>query len=466
MLTNKLSRRGFLRVLAAGSAYAAGAVGLAACAPASGSPTAGQSGAGEPAAEKIALRKMAWGSPLEKGNIENGLNNFMEANPNITVEYIHTPERYMEVLQTMLAADNAPDIFKVGGNFYPDLAVKGALMDIGDQIAGDPILGDPEYFFPLEEKRSTVDGKWYGIGSTFQWRMLYYNTTALAEAGVEPPSTDPAQAWGWQDLLSTARSLTRDSAGRHPGDAGFDVQDVAQWGLFIPDSHYDNYIYSNGGAVFGDTNEYALDTPEAIEAMQTFADLWLKEQVAPQGSVLQETGMNAWQMLATGRVAMIQDGNWALQDISKMEFDFGVGVLPIMQQPATVVGSSWTSVYAETAHPDAAWQLFQFLNLDDYQSHLVRVGLWGVSHRTLLTEEGVKSWWDPAVHPENWLPLETDYKLNHGFVYPNVVGTLKTTPMLTQTLTEVWSGARTAEDALKELNPQLNQVLAEEQAKI
>jgi len=137
-----------------------------------------------------------------------------------------------------------------------------------------------------------------------------------------------------------------------------------------------------------------------------------------------------------------------------------------MQQPATVVGSSWTSVYAETAHPDAAWQLFQFLNLDDYQSHLVRVGLWGVSHRTLLSEEGVKTWWDGAVHPENWLALETDYKLNHGFVYPNVVGTLKTTPMLTQTLTEVWSGARTAEDALKELNPQLNQVLAEEQAKI
>lgn len=465
MLTNRLSRRGFLKMLAVGSAYTVTATGLAACMPAAPTATTGQQGSAAPAAAKVSLRKMAWGSPLEKANIENGLNSFMEANPDTEVEYIHTPDRYMEVLQTMLAANNAPDVFKVGGNFYPDLAVKGALMDITDQVAGDPVLGDPDFFFPLEEKRSTVNGKWYGIGSTFQWRLIYYNAAALAEAGVDAPSTDPAQAWSWDRLLEVGRALTQDSSGRHPGDAGFDVQDVAQWGLFVPEGFYENYVFSNGGAVFGDTGQYVLDAPEAYEAIQTFADLWLKEQVAPHGSVLQETGMNAWQMLATGRVAMIQDGNWALQDISKMEFEFGVGVLPIMQQPATVVGSSWTSVYASTPNPEPSWRLFQYLNLDDYQSHLVRVGLWGVSHKTLLTPEGVETWWDPAVHPENWLPLETEYKLNYGHVHPNVVGTLRTTPMLTQAMSEVWTGARTAESVLTELTPQLNQVLSEEQAK-
>jgi maltose-binding protein MalE len=137
----------------------------------------------------------------------------------------------------------------------------------------------------------------------------------------------------------------------------------------------------------------------------------------------------------------------------------------MMQQPASVVGSSWTSVYASTPNPEPAWRLFQYLNLDDYQSHLVRVGLWGVSHKTLLTPEGIESWWDPAVHPDNWLPMETDYKLQAGRVYPNVVGTLKTTPMLSQALSQVWTGMRTAEETLLEITPQLNQTLAEEQAK-
>ncbi|MBX3002037.1 MAG: extracellular solute-binding protein [Caldilineaceae bacterium] len=463
MLTNRLSRRGFLKMLAV-SSVTIGAAGLAGCAPAV--MPGQQSGAAAPAAAKVSLRKMAWGSPLEKANIENGLSSFMEANPDVEVEYIHTPERYMEVLQTMLAANNAPDVFKIGGNFYPDLAVKGALLDITDQVAGDPILGDPDFFFPLEEKRSTVDGKWYGIGSTFQWRLFYYNVAALAEAGVEPPSTEPGSVWSWDQFLEAGRALTRDSNGRHPGDGDFNVQNVEQWGTFVPEGFYENYVFSNGGAVFNESNQYALDAPEAYEAIQIFADLWLKERVAPHGSVLQETGMNAWQMLATGRVAMIQDGNWALQDISKMEFDFGVGVLPMLKQPATLVGSSWTSIYASTPNVEPSWRLFQYLNLDDYQSHLVRVGLWGVSHKTLLTPEGVETWWDPAVHPDNWLPMETDYKLNYGHVHPNVVGTLRSTPMLTQALSEVWTGARAAEDVLIELTPQLNQVLAEEQAKI
>jgi multiple sugar transport system substrate-binding protein len=175
--------------------------------------------------------------------------------------------------------------------------------------------------------------------------------------------------------------------------------------------------------------------------------------------------MNAWQMLATGRVAMIQDGNWALQDISQMDVDFGVGIIPMLEQPASLVASSWTGIYAETEHPEESWKLLHFLNLDDYQAHLVRVGLWGVSHQTLLTEEGIQQWWNPNVHPDNWLAFETDYKLNYGHVIPNVVGMLPADQMLNQTLSEVWTGARTAEDVLVELTPRLNEILAEEQAR-
>jgi ABC-type glycerol-3-phosphate transport system substrate-binding protein len=131
-----------------------------------------------------------------------------------------------------------------------------------------------------------------------------------------------------------------------------------------------------------------------------------------------------------------------------------------------VVGSSWTGIYGTTKFPEESWQLFRYLNLDDYQTQLVRVGLWGVSHQTLLSDEGVQKWWDPAVHPENWLPLEKDYKLNYGYVVPNVVGSLRTAPMITQALAEIWIGTRTAEEVLTELNPQLNLALEEEQAKV
>lgn len=467
MRISSLSRRNFLKgatTTAAATAFALS--GLSGCAVAPAPQAAATEGGTAPAQATITLRKMAWGSPLEKANIESGLATFMEQNPGITVEYIHTPDRYQEVLQTMLSAGDAPDVYKMGG-YYADLAVREALVDITDWVKSDDLLGNPDYFFPLEEERSTVDGHWYGIGSTFQWRLFYYSKALFDAAGIEPPSTNPAETWSWDKFIEVATALTIDSSGKHPGDAAFNGEDVQQWGAFMPDAMYDNFIFSNGGLVIdGDSQQYVLDQPAAYEAVQAFADLRLKNQVAAQATVLEQMGMNAWQMLGGGRVAMIQDGNWALQDIAKAGFEFGVGIQPMLSQPASVVGSSWTGIYAKTAHPDEAWQLFRYLNLDDYQVGLVRAGLWGVSHRTLLTPEGVEKWWDDAVHPANWLPLEADYKLNYGHVIPNVIGALKAGPMITQALGEVWIGTRTAEAVLTELNPQLNQVLAEEKARV
>ena len=418
------------------------------------------------AQDPVTLRKMAWGSPLEKGNIEAGLALFMEQNPQIQVEYIHTPDRYQEVLQTMLAAGDAPDVYKLG-NYYTDLALRGALLDITELVNSDPVLGAEGYFFPFEEKRSTVDGNWYAIGSTFQWRMIYYNKPLLEEAGVPLPSSSPEEAWSWEEFLEYAQILTVDASGNHPGDAGFDVDNVVQWGFFTPDWMYDNYIISNGGEIIdADTKQYVLDSPEAYEGIQAFANLRLSDMVAPQASMLDQMGMNAWQMLASGRVAMIQDGNWALQDISQLGIEFGVAVLPALQQPATITSSSWTGIYADSEHPQEAWELFRYLNLDEYQAGLVRVGLWGVSHTTLLTDEGVKLWWNEGVHPDNWLPLESDYKFNYGHVVPNVLGTLRTGSMLTNGLAEIWIGTKTAEEVLTELTPVLNQTLEEEQANL
>jgi multiple sugar transport system substrate-binding protein len=466
-MTEHLSRRAFLRAAGFGGLLVA-AAGVAACAPAAvpGSQPAAADSSAAPAADAVHLRKMAWGSPLEKANIESGLAAFMDANPGVEVEYIHTPDRYLEKLQTMLASGDAPDVYKVA-NYYPDIAVKGALMDITDRVKNDPLFGSADYFFPFEETRSTVDGKWYGIGSTFQWRLLYYNRPALEAAGVEPPTTDPAQTWTWDHFLEAAKALTVDANGAHAGDSSFDAANVQQWAFYGAEAMYNNFVFSNGGVIIDDsTLQYALDTPEAIEGVQKFADLRTKDLVAAQTADLEAVGMNAWQMLQTGRVAIVLDGNWALQDIAKMEFDFGVGIMPMLKEPASLVGSSWTGVWADTRFPEESWNLLHYLNTDDYQAHLVRVGLWGVSHQTLLTEEGVQKWWDPAVHPENWLPFETDYKLNYGRVIPNVVGALKTDPMITQALAEVWTGVRTAEEVLVELNPLLNQTLAEEQANV
>ncbi len=473
----QLSRREFVGL----SAVAMGAA-LAACAPQKPAPVqatevgvsatpAGEekpTTAPQPVAERVKLRKMAWGSPLEKENIETGVAKFMDQNPDIEVEYIHVPQEYDAKLQTMLAAGDAPDVFKTASNPYADYVHKGALLDITDLIASDPVLGQPDYFImPWEKGRSTVDGRWYGIGSCAQFICLYCNLDALEKADVEPPSCDGEKAWTWDEFIEVGRQLTIDEGGKHPGESGFDATRVAQWGLYYPtwDWLYAGVVHSNGGTYMDPTTlRYTLDTPEAIEAIQAIADLNVKHQVAPQAAALQELGMNAWQMLASGKVGIIADGNWALQDICKMGFRFSAGVPPKFRVLATIMDSSRTGIYKNTKYRDETWKLYQYLNLDDYQIGLCKVGLWGPNHKSLLTPEGARKWLTEGVHPEGWEPLECEFKVKYGFTPPNVVGKLKAASVLTAGLDPVWIGQRSAADVCATVTAEANKALDEVQA--
>ena len=445
-----LTRRGALAVPAAG---AAGALLAAACQPAAGggrdatAPEAGADGV-------VRLQKMAWGSALEKEAIEQGLEVFHQQQPKVRVEYLHQPDAYDDKLLALLAAGTAPDVFKVGGTLYADYIVAGALADITDRLKRDAVLGKPDYFIqPFEQERSTFKGKWYGVGSTAQERVLYYNVEVLKQAGVAPPPVSPDKAWGWSEFQQFARRLTVRS-----GD------NAERLGGHWPTGDYGPAVVANGGKIMDPkTLRFALDQPPAVEAIQRVADLALKDRVA--ATPAEQQGGTAVQHLSTGKYAMMLGGNWLLLDLAPLGFAYGAGVLPKQARPATTMSSSTTSVWANTKKPDAAWQLFRFLNTDDYQLPLVRKGLWNPSHTTLLSASGVKRWLDPKVHPDGYDQLVTEYMVKFGYADIPAVGTLKASAVLNEGLSKVWSGSAAAAAVLKDTVAQANKVLDDEQAR-
>src|SRR5919202_1876579 len=358
----------------------------------------------------VRLQKMAWGSALEKEAIEKGLALFMQQQPKIQVEYLHQPDNYDDKLQALLAAGTAPDVFKVSGNLYADSITAGALMDVTDRMKKDPLLGKADYFIqPFEQERSTYKGKWYGIGSTAQEQVLYYNVEALKQAGVA--------------------------------------------------------VVANGGKIVDkQTLRYTLDTPEAIDAIQKVADLTLKDRVSATAAEMQ--GGSDLQRLASGKFAMWVSGNWNLLDLAPLGFKYGAGVLPRLKRPATTMTSSTTSVGKDTKKPEAAWTLFRFLNSDDYQLPLVQKGLWNPSHTSLLSPSGIKRWLDPNVHPEGYEKLVTDFMVRYGYADIPTVGIRKASTVLNEGLAQVWAGKAAAADVLKDTVARANKVLDEEQARV
>jgi multiple sugar transport system substrate-binding protein len=453
-----MTRRGFLRRAGQMGLGAAGLSLLAACgsspaAPATGAATAAPASTGGNASSEVTtISMMGWGSILEKENVQKGLDLFQSKNPNIKVNWLHTPnEEYDTKLKTMLAGGTPPDVFWNGN--MADFVARGVVMDITDRVKSDPVLGKADYFIqPAEEQRATINGKWYGIGSCWVIHHLYYNADTLQKAGVEPPSTDPAKAWTWDQFLDIARKLTLDSAGKHPNETGFDANNVKQWGVFWPNWSLprDVMVYSNGGDAYTPDYKVKLGEPAAVEAMQQVADLANVHHVAPLSLTMERLNLTGIQMLASGALAILVDGSWLLQDIAKQTFKYGAGVLPKMKNAVTEAQAHMHMIHKDTKNPDAAWKLLAFLSSDDYQLGLIKVGLWLPSHTGLLTEEGISKWLTPGVHPAGYKQIATDYlgKSARNYFYP--AGFAEADQIITSALDPVWVGKAKVDQALKD----------------
>ncbi|HSH80878.1 MAG TPA: sugar ABC transporter substrate-binding protein, partial [Herpetosiphonaceae bacterium] len=392
---------------------------------------------------------LGWGSPLEKQNVDTGLKQFQAQNQGITVEWLHTPQDYPTKLKTMLAGGNPPDVF--WANNVWDYVARDTVLEITDLLKQDPNLSKPDYFLqPQEQDRASLNGKWYGIGSCWVVPHLYYNADMLEKAGVTPPSTDPAKAWTWDEFLEVARKLTIDANGKHPDESDFDPNNVQQWGVSWANWSLmrDVLVYSNGGESFTKDGTLKIGEAPAVEAIQMLADLANKHHVAPLAAQTEQLGMSSQQMLASGKLAILADGSWALQDIAKLGFKYGCGVLPKLKTATTLGTAHLHVISSATKNPDAAWKLLAYLSSDDYQRGLCKAGLWLPSHTSLLTKEGLSTWITPGVHPEGYEQIATDYLTKHMVVQEQPAGFEEANQIIASALDPVWIGQTTAADAL------------------
>ena len=298
---------------------------------------------------------------------------------------------------------------------------------------------------------------------------LYYNTAMLETAGVEPPSTDAAQAWTWDQFVEAAKQLTIDANGKHPGDADFDADNIQQWGVSWPTWSLprETLIYSNGGDALTEDFTCKLGEPAAVEAIQALADLANVHKVAPLTAQTEQLGMNSMQMLASNKLAILADGSWALQDIAKLGFEYGAGVLPKMKEPMTAGTAHLHVISTETENVEASWKLLAYLSSDDYQRGLCKVGLWLPSHTSLLTEEGWLPGSPTGVHPTGYDKIATDYLTKNTKNQFHPAGYAEADTLITAALDPVWIGQAKAADVLTpELIEQINDVVAKTSEKL
>ncbi|SDM21653.1 multiple sugar transport system substrate-binding protein [Nonomuraea jiangxiensis] len=325
----------------------------------------------------------------QKAGYEQVMAAFEKANPGIDVTIEVLPyDQYWTKLTADAVAGTAPDVFWMTPTQFPEYVTKGVLA---------PVQLDASQYHQTVVGSFTYKDKLYGVPKDWGIVGLLYNKDLFKKAGVEMPDKLTWNADGTGTLLDTARKLTVDEAGKHPGEAGFDPAKVTTYG-FLSWNHYQtqwmNWVASNGGKLVDQPfGKYVFNDPASVQALRFGVDLVGKYHVSPPATQTNPPTGKATDMFTAGKVAMFPANN-ALLPFVAPESTFEVGVAPMPEGPAgraVNLNGLAEAVYAKSDHPEEAMKLAQYLGTEAPQK-LMADGGYVLPARNGLTQGYVDYW--------------------------------------------------------------------------
>lgn len=310
------------------------------------------------AQEKVHLTFTAWGGESHWRVYERLAAAFNAQNDRIEIEFIPTPDAYVDKLKTNVVAGTGPDIY-----FSQEMQSVGFIKDGWFIPLNKYIENDPTF---------DIDQIHAGLFSSFTWEgqigalpvvtfssMLFYNPVLIEEAGLALP-----QSITWDELREYARVLTRrDSSG-----------EVQQYGHRIEPwpNFYIYYLWQNEGDVFDATlRNSALNTPETIGAVEFLHDLMWGLEVIPKPHELGQF------LLENHNTAMFTHGSWMIGYYENLfEFqNFNAISGPIGKREVNMAYPNAFGISAASKHPDEAWEFLKFASGPEGQRIIAEGGL-------------------------------------------------------------------------------------------
>jgi multiple sugar transport system substrate-binding protein len=362
---NGLSRRDFLRLA---GITAAGAT-LAAC---------GVLPSQAPAANQgpVQLVYQDWRTEWFPGLAQEMLARFNNEHPNIRVFYTPDPDNLEVKMPEDMAAGIAPDVMSGCCEFFPAWANAGYLLDLRPFVESDLDQATIDDWSPAQyQALFTHDGKQFGLPKYHGALALYFNKDLFDAAGVDYPSA----GWTYEDYLNAMKKLTIRQAG-----------ETTQWGSMVDVSWDRIQIHVNG---FGghyvnpaDPKKCEMSSPVAQEAMEWLRQCMWEDKV--MATFLDVQNVETRKAFIQQKIAMVEDGSWALRDILEgASFRVGVAPFPIgPKRHATLATTDGFGIYANTKHPEAAWELLKFLVSKDYGRAMARAHFLQPARASLVPE--------------------------------------------------------------------------------
>jgi multiple sugar transport system substrate-binding protein len=252
-------------------------------------------------------------------------------------------------LSTSIAGGEPPDLFLMNYRYYGQFAARDALEPVDTYLEGS---------------EASSAGDFFGTAMTpFQWQgrqvclpqnvsslVVYYNADRFAEAGLPLP----AEGWTWDDMVRSARALTRD-------DDGDGTTDVYGLGVDPEIIRLAPLIWSNGGSLVDDEaapTRFDFDAP-AVTAMQRFIDLRSLHEVTPTDEEAESEDLET--RFLNDRLGMLMESRRVVPTLRTISsFGWDVAPFPGMRERVSVLHSDAYCITAGSDAKDASWRFVEF----------------------------------------------------------------------------------------------------------
>jgi ABC-type glycerol-3-phosphate transport system substrate-binding protein len=284
---------------------------------------------------------------------------FMKENPGINVRVeANVAGGLQSRILVALQSGSTPDLIDVQNGVNIPLAETGKLEPLRDHLTAAGVNFDD--VLPASLDTATFNGELYGLPFQAEAHALIYNKGAYKEAGLDPDK--PPQTW--TEFLDSAKALTRtNSAGQKVYGYGVSGGGADQPGnaLFrsLP------FMWMNGGGILGpDNKEVTINSPESVEAVKFYVDLFTTLKVSPPSTL--ENDSNALRRLfQVGNVAMIPGATSDIERIREAAPEIELGVAPLPhpdgKETAVILGG-WNFIIPKDApNKEAAIKLAAFM---------------------------------------------------------------------------------------------------------
>jgi multiple sugar transport system substrate-binding protein len=362
-----LSRRGFLRLAGAATA---GAV-LGAC-------TSPGSGGARGTQGKVQLVYQDWRTEWFPEMAQRMLEGFHASHPNIRVFFTPDPENLTEQMPIDMEAGTAPDVLAGCCDFLPAWAQQGYLLDLSPYVKAELDQATIDEWDPAQYQAFfTADNLQFALPKYHGALALYYNKDLFDTYGADYP----AGGWTHREYQEAMQRLTHDRDRDGQTDLWGSMLDIAWERLQV-------HVNAWGGRFVNpaDSRRSLMHMPQSMAALDWIRSRMWDDRV--MASFLDVQNVETRQAFITQKVAMVEDGSWALKDILAGA-DFRVGIAPMPAGPVrrvTLATTDGFAIYAGTQHPDEAWELLKFLISREYGRAMARANFLQPARASLVDE--------------------------------------------------------------------------------